>query len=79
MRLRRNSDELERIRVRSVPRTTDGEFEHCSARIKVKRRPRYTKVTDDWSPSGFRPILYSSTSYFFQARTIKSLLRLLAS
>jgi hypothetical protein len=47
MRLRRNSDELERIRVRSVPRTTDGEFKHCSARIKVKRRPKYTKVIDD--------------------------------
>ena len=59
MRLRRNSDKLERIRVRSVPRTTDGEFEHCSARIKVKRRPRYTKVTDDWSPSGSD--LYSTT------------------
>jgi hypothetical protein len=58
MRLRRNSDKLERIRVRSVPRTTDGEFEHCSARIKVKRRPRYTKVTDDWSPSGSH--LYST-------------------
>jgi hypothetical protein len=64
MRLERNSDKLEQIRVRSVLKITNGKFEHCSARIKAKRGSMYIQTTEVWSPFGYRPIPHNSTFLF---------------
>jgi hypothetical protein len=61
MRLRRNSDKLERIHVHSVPRTTDVELNIVWLESKAKRGSMYIKATEVWSPFGFRPILHNST------------------
>jgi hypothetical protein len=64
MRLRRNSDKLERIHVHSVPRTTDVELNIVWLESKAKRGSMYIKATEVWSPFGFRPIPHNSTFLF---------------
>jgi hypothetical protein len=70
MRLRRNSDKLERIRVRSVPRTTDGELDIVWLELEAKRGSVYIRVTVVWSLSKFRPIFHKFLFYYSQAGTL---------